>query len=52
MDGDRGEGEREGRTSFFAKKEAKKLLRIWAVGCDTSTAQINQKFFGYFFSKK
>jgi len=39
-------------TSFFEKKEAKKRLADWAGGCETSTVQFGQKFFGYFFSKK
>jgi hypothetical protein len=39
------------RTSFFEKKEAKKRLLNWTVLVKPARAQ-EQKFFGYFFSKK
>jgi hypothetical protein len=42
----------EGSASFFAKKEAKKLL--FAAGCGTvrANAHVKQKFFGSFFQKR
>jgi hypothetical protein len=42
----------KGSASFFAKKEAKKLL--FAAGCGATWANAHRKqtFFGYFFSKK
>jgi hypothetical protein len=44
----------EGRTSFFAKKEAKKLLFTTAVerpNCGRSTAVVNKSFLRAFFQK-
>jgi hypothetical protein len=43
---------RQASASFFAKKEAKKLLFAGRCGTQRANAQRNQKFFGYFFSKK
>jgi hypothetical protein len=42
---------RQARTSFFAKKEAKKLFVLRALARARHGPQ-DQKFFGYFFSKK
>jgi hypothetical protein len=45
----------EGRqvsASFFTQKETKKLLFTVGVGTAVATTPIEQKFFGYFFSKK
>jgi hypothetical protein len=42
---------KEGSTAFL-KKSSKKLLLIWAIGVASSRLKKEQKFFGYFFSKK
>jgi hypothetical protein len=42
---------REERRSFL-KKRTKKLLLLLACGCETSTAQIEHKFFCFFFLKE
>jgi hypothetical protein len=39
-------------SSRFLKKAAQKLLLFWAVGGETSTAQIHKKFFASFFQKR
>jgi hypothetical protein len=38
--------------SFFAKKEAKKLLVLWALASPSPRPPANQKFFGSFFQKR
>jgi hypothetical protein len=40
------------RTSFFEKKEAKKLLLPAGLGTSVATAPKDQKFFGSFFQKR
>jgi hypothetical protein len=47
-----GRGGRQVSASFFAKKEAKKLLFTVGCGDADANAPVQQKFFGYFFSKK
>jgi hypothetical protein len=44
-------GKKEERASFFEKKEAKKLSS-WGRGHPRGQRPQDQKFFGYFFSKK
>jgi hypothetical protein len=46
------DGRQEGRTSFFAKKEAKKLSIPVGRADFVAHAHRNQKFLGYSFSKK
>jgi hypothetical protein len=43
---------REASTSFFEKKEAKKLLLNWASGRETSTVQFSKSFLLLFFKKE
>jgi hypothetical protein len=43
---------RQASTSFSEEKEAKRLFTNAGVGIGMAKAQRNQKFFGYFFSKK
>jgi len=46
------ESEKQARTSFSEEKEAKRLFFTACVGDSFAKADRNQKFFGYFFSKK
>jgi NodT family efflux transporter outer membrane factor (OMF) lipoprotein len=45
-------GRKKVSASFFAKKEAKKLLFTAGVGADGATTRKDQKFFGSFFQKR
>jgi hypothetical protein len=46
-------GSSKGKQSgAFLKKSTKKLLRLWAGAVPPAPPHGNQKFFGYFFSKK
>jgi hypothetical protein len=42
----------EGSTSFFEKKEAKKLSLLWAGAAFTSTHQFSKSFLLLFFKKE
>jgi hypothetical protein len=43
---------KEASTSFFEKKEAKKLLLLWAMGVSQARAKTNKSFLVLFFKKE